>query len=68
MTPARKSALQWFHDRGEVKWDEADEGAPTINMVIMMIADRQLSYRKEGGALFHSLTDLGRRRLNGDAK
>ena len=66
MTPARKAALQWFHDRGEVE-AVSDEG-PTVPMMIRMICDGQLQYRKEGIRLFHTLTDAGRRALHGDAK
>lgn len=68
MTPARKAALQWFYDRGEVEVFETHPGHPTKLMVIMMICDDQLKYRKDGDKLIHSLTDKGRRLLNGDAK
>jgi len=62
VTPARKAALQWFHDLGE-------EGLvlfgnpPSDAMVNRMINDGQL----EGvvGRLY-TLTDAGRRALNGD--
>ena len=66
MTPARKRALQWFHDRGEVE-AVSDEG-PTVLMIIRMICDGHLQYRKEGSRLFHTLTDAGRRALHGDTK
>lgn len=63
MTPARKAALQWFHDRGEVtpyKW-ASTHGAPSRRMVEMMTRDNQLVSRN---GLFMSLTDKGRRDLH----
>ena len=64
MTPARKAALQWFHDRGEVRevWSEND--APSDVMVRMMLADETLRWTARNG---YFLTDKGRRALHGDA-
>ena len=62
-TKARIAALQWFHDRGEVKYSEAN-GGPTLNMIMLMIMDRQLQYRMEDGVPVHSLTDKGRQDLH----
>lgn len=64
MTPARKRALQWFHDRGEV--DAVSDEGPTVPMMIRMICDDHLQYRKDGDRLFHTLTEKGRRALHGD--
>lgn len=65
MTPARKAALQWFHDRGEVldPWDK--DGGPTTTMICRMLDEGQLTWRHGKG---HSLTDKGRRMLHCDAK
>lgn len=65
MTPARKRALQWFHDRGEVRglWDY--DGAPSAVMVSKMRQDGQLI---GGPGRAYSLTDKGRRALHGDDK
>ena len=62
-TKARIAALQWFHDRGEVKCS-SDNGGPTLNMIIRMIVDGQLEYRMSGGVPVHSLTDKGRQDLH----
>ena len=62
-TKARVSALQWFHDRGEVK-DSEDNGGPTLSMIVRMIVDRQLQYSMEDGTPVHSLTDKGRKDLH----
>ena len=64
MTPARKAALQWFHDRGAVDMRTSYPDEPTGTMLIYMIADGQL----DGVAGFYTLTDAGRRALNGDTK
>lgn len=64
MTPARKAALQWFHERGEV--EHVDGEGPTLLMIIRMICEDHLQYRKDRDRLFHTLTDAGRRALNGD--
>jgi hypothetical protein len=65
MTPARKAALQWFHDRGVVFRYWTKKGAPTPQMIRAMIRDGQLSWDFLRG---HSLTDRGRRALHGDDK
>ncbi len=65
MTPARRKALQWFHDRGEVRdlWERTDRPSPQI--IRMMLGDRQLTWTERQG---HFLTDKGRRMLHGDDK
>ena len=70
MTPARKAALQWFHDRGEVKWFRYDEVPPTDLMRKRMLADGQLEKISQGDwkPYIWRLTDKGRRMLHGDAK
>ena len=71
MTPERKRALQWFHDRGEVKLKAAQEGRPSWRMISIMIADCDLAVASSkygmGGAIL-CLTDKGRRMLHGDAE
>ena len=69
MTPARKAALQWFHDRGEVSSYYSSENAPSDIMVARMQADGQLQHKigKYRRKIF-SLTDKGRRMLHGDDK
>ncbi len=68
MTPARKAALQWFHDRGEAGWFNLSEDPPSYAMMVRMIRDGQLERRDNGDQrpLTHGLTDAGRRALNGD--
>ena len=61
MTPARKAALQWFHDRGEV--ERFDARSPSIEMRRAMVRDGQLQWRQPGNPLW-SLTDKGRRDLH----
>ena len=69
MTPERKRALQWFHDRGEVRLTEDGRygSEPTSNMVGRMMADGLLVRRAispwDG---LYCLTDKGRGMLNGD--
>jgi hypothetical protein len=72
MTPARRAALQWFHDRGEVAWvDRAAMGPSHISYFVFkrMQTDGLLDGRDPGcgGPFLYSLTDKGRRMLNGDA-
>lgn len=62
MTPARKAALQWFHDRGTVDMRASYPDEPTGTMLIFMIAGGQL----DGVGGWYTLTDKGRRALNGD--
>jgi len=64
MTPERKRALQWFHDRGDVT---SFRDAPfTFQMVMNMERDGQVEWRQPGNPIW-SLTDKGRRMLHGDA-
>ena len=60
MTPARKAALQWFHDRGEVSGFVLAENPPSATMMKRMMNDNQLIRR----ASLTSLTDAGRRALH----
>ncbi len=70
MTPARKAALQWFHDRGEVCIGLLPVNVgPSDAIVAKMFKDGQLAcrvgkYRRR----YLSLTDKGRRMLHGDEK
>lgn len=69
-TPARKAALQWFHDRGETVL-RGEAGEPSSRMVNMLVDDRCLNRfnRLYGrGPSVYSLTDKGRRMLHGDDK
>ena len=68
MTPQRKAALQWFHDRGEVGWFKLSETPPSETMINRMIRDGQLQRRRQSHSsiVLTSLTDKGRRALNGD--
>ena len=65
MTPARKAALQWFHDRGEIKhpWDQP--GSPSYRIIMIMVQEAQIDWTAKGG---YALTDKGRRMLHGDDK
>ena len=70
MTPARKAALQWFHDRGEVRdlWGVMDR--PSMRIVDRMLNEGHLEFQyvsPKGGGI-HRLTDKGRRALHGDDK
>jgi hypothetical protein len=68
MTPERRRALQWFHDRGEVGWFRFDEKPPSDRMKKQMMRDGQLQTRKQGDwkPLLYSLTDKGRQDLHED--
>ena len=67
MTPARKSALQWFHDRGEIALHEHRKDAPpTGSMILAMMREGQLQWRSGSPDPLWSLTDKGRRMLHGD--
>lgn len=70
MTPERKRALQWFHDRGEVKWFAYADNPPSKIMRDKMIKDGQLEGVSTGEwkPMAFRLTDKGRRMLHGDAK
>ena len=63
MTPARKAALQFFHDRGEVAWFKLADNPPSETMQKRMIKDGQLETRGTFGVLRYTLTDAGRRAL-----
>lgn len=66
MTPKRKAALQWFHDRGNVPGSafELPADAPSIRLIRLMLDSCEL--RWSNMEVGYSLTDLGRRRLHGD--
>lgn len=74
MTPARKAALQWFYDRGEVPsphprlWLVGGEGVPSHDMVLRMKKEGQVeaTCNPPDMRLFLRLTDKGRRMLHGD--
>jgi len=70
MTPARRAALAWFHEPGEVAWFSYDEYPPSKDMLKRMLDDGQLQKRSQGDLkpVIFSLTDKGRRMLNGDDK
>jgi hypothetical protein len=70
MTPARRYALQWFHDRGEVTWFRFDENPPSKQMRRKMVSDGQLQESSQGNLrpIIYSLTDKGRRALHGDSE
>ena len=62
MTPARKAAMQFFHDLGE-EGLVIFENPPSDAMVNRMINEGQLDGVVDS---IHTLTDAGRRALNGD--
>lgn len=68
MTPKRKEALQWFYDRGEVpSWRvrlRLERGGPTPNMLTILARDGLVIVNPETERV--TLTDKGRRALNGD--
>ena len=66
VTPERKRALQWFHDRGEVTWFRYDEYPPSEQMRKRMVSDGQLQILKQGDwkPMIWSLTDTGRQALH----
>lgn len=69
MTPARKKALQWLYDQGEIECKIARSNMPmTIRMVRMMLRDGHLDAYKTRKKYVYHLTDAGRRALNGDSK
>lgn len=66
MTPARKKALQFFHERGEVCVAAWEPERPTSPMVTRLMSAGELQ-EYEGphpGAIMQCLTDLGRQRLH----
>lgn len=68
MTPDRRRALQWFHDRGEVKWFVFADKPPSDAMRKKMLKDEQLEKVSTGDwkPMTWRLTDKGRRMLHGD--
>ena len=65
MTPARKAALQWFFDLGEVGPSEmADPSAPTYAMHQRMAAHGQIEGFFGATEIKFRLTDKGRRDLH----
>lgn len=66
MTPKRKKALQWFHDRGEVGWFRYDQNPPSQRMIDAMIKSGHLQRRSQGDLkpMIYSLTDKGRQALH----
>jgi len=66
MTPKRKYALQWFHDRGEVGWFKLADNPPIDLMLERMVKDGQLQKRIHGPmkVILYSLTDAGRQALH----
>ena len=66
MTPARRKALQWFHDRGEVELSRDMKDRPTSEMMMAMVRGGQLQWINPGSQPIWSLTDKGRRMLHGD--
>ena len=67
MTPARKRALQWFHDRGEGLGRDIDRSVISFAMQDRMYGDGQLTMRRDWPApTTYTLTDKGRRVLHGD--
>jgi len=68
MTPARKKALEWFHDRGEASNREVTDYGPRKPMLSRMFKDGQIHTYTLNGVYHIALTDAGRRALNGDSK
>ncbi len=68
MTPARKAALQWFHDRGEVGWFHIADSPPSSGMRKRLLTEGLVQERRQGDwkPILFSLTDKGRRALHGD--
>ena len=66
MTPARKKALEWFFDRGEVRI--FDRSAPSFRMRQQMVRDGHLASMgyENMNVIGYTLTDAGRRALNGE--
>lgn len=69
MTPKRKQALQWFADQGEIECKKGRQEAPcTIQMIRLMLDDRQILGSERKGVWYYTVTDKGRRMLHGYAK
>lgn len=69
MTPKRKAALQYFHDRGEVPMRvveyKLEDGTPTDYMLDKMWKDGELAmFHGEDFEPMYALTDLGRQNLH----
>ena len=68
MTPKRRAALQWLHDRGEVAWFPSFSlYAPTFQMLDRLIKDGLVEKRpntKPAGLVYYRLTDAGRQALH----
>ena len=66
MTPARKAALQWFDDRGEVHAFDLTCNDPSDYLIRHMLGDKQLQCDDQAcrEQRSYSLTDAGRRALH----
>lgn len=65
MTPKRKQALQYIHDRGEVISFGVRDGSPSRRMIDMLVADGLVSRGSNSwGPIPYTLTDKGRRALH----
>ena len=63
MTPKRKAALQWFHDRGAARSSEFYDQF-SVRMLNRLRADGQICWGNNGKELLFTLTDKGRRDLH----
>jgi len=66
MTPARKAALEWFHEIGEANWRQVADGracGPLTYRLSNLIAKDSHLELDDGWNKF-SLTDKGRRDLH----
>lgn len=66
MTPKRKSALQWFHDQGEIAVHDTVDKLSSI-MIQRLLSENIINTYITRNVSVYSLTDKGRRMLNGDA-
>ena len=66
MTPKRKTALQWFYDRGEICLAEWHPDRPNRAMVTRMLNSGEVAERigSHPGMILQGLTDYGRQRLH----
>lgn len=68
MTPKRRAALQWLHDRGEGAWFPSfSKRAPTFQMLKRLIKDGLVEKRltsSSAGMVYYRLTDAGRQALH----
>lgn len=67
MTPARKKALQWLHDQGEVSALDV-ENKLSEYMIRRLMADDLLDTYRAKKVYVSALTDKGRRMLHGDLR